>query len=92
MTDLLHRSQQCFVATVTVDGNAIDLGDAVFGSATEAIEALGGVLDRMIESGMQAKNLNLLAEGGWTGRFRHYGGSEESSVWSATYRELSIDE
>ncbi len=90
MTDLLPSHVRYFVITVTVDGRPVQLDDDAFCTALEAESALEDVLDKMLASGMQAKNLNLLAEGGWIGSFCHYGGSEPS-VWHATYRELSTE-
>ena len=95
MTDLLPRSRTHFVLDVTVNGQDVDLeaGGIVitFDTAEEAVDALRCVLDTMLNSGQQVKVLKYLAEGGWVGRFQHYGGGEPS-LWHATYREQSIDE
>lgn len=92
MTDLLARSPRTFVLDVTVDGHPVVLHDeetGTFATPTEALDALARVFDQLRESGLQMKNLNLLAEGGWVAVFQHYGGPDPS-VWRATYREQGL--
>ena len=88
MTDLSSSAVTYYVIKVTADGVPVAVDDDAYATELEATAALNEVLNRMLVSGMQMKSLNLLAEGGWIGRFQHYGGSE-TSLWQATYTELS---
>ncbi len=80
-----------FVIGFWVDGNPVVMGYESYPTPEAALDALRKVWDSLLNTGVEVKSLDSLAEGGWTATLQHYG-RDEPSVWRATYWEISIDE
>ena len=90
MTDLRPRTSN-FVIDLSVDGHSVVMDHRTFQTAEQALNALQWIWESLLNTGVEVKSLDSLAEGGWTATLQHYG-RDEPSTWRATYWEISIDE